>query len=369
MRILALNPYHGGSHQAFLDGWIAYSRHEFEVLSLPAYKWKWRMRHASATFAVELANRDHETRSWDALFSTDMLNLAEFRGLCHNAIHRLPTVVYFHENQLTYPNREPRDRDLHFAFTNITTCLAASEVWFNSAFHRDTFVDAVRIWMRRMPDYQLLDAADQIQTKSSIHMPGIDMPLAREQGRDMGPLRILWVSRWEHDKDPDTYFQSLHLLQQQGVDFRLAVLGQSYGDVPDCFAAARESLAQHIDHWGYATSQEQYMAKLREAHVVVSTALHEFFGIAILEAVGSGCFPLVPNQLAYPEVLGHHEDFFHDGTAVGIARRLGELNNRVQAASSCWQNEQTGVKIASAYAWEHAAIRMDAAIESCCLDA
>ena len=37
MRILALEPYYGGSHQAFLDGWTAHSRHAFTVLGLPAW--------------------------------------------------------------------------------------------------------------------------------------------------------------------------------------------------------------------------------------------------------------------------------------------------------------------------------------------
>ena len=51
MRVLALNPYHGGSHRAFLDGWMANSRHRFTLLTLPAHHWKWRMRHAAVTFA------------------------------------------------------------------------------------------------------------------------------------------------------------------------------------------------------------------------------------------------------------------------------------------------------------------------------
>ena len=55
MRILALEPYYGGSHRAFLDGWVAHSRHEWTVLELPAYKWKWRMRHAAITLADRVA--------------------------------------------------------------------------------------------------------------------------------------------------------------------------------------------------------------------------------------------------------------------------------------------------------------------------
>ena len=35
MKVLALEPYYGGSHKAFLDGWQKHSRHEFTVLGLP----------------------------------------------------------------------------------------------------------------------------------------------------------------------------------------------------------------------------------------------------------------------------------------------------------------------------------------------
>ena len=79
-KILSLQPYFGGSHRAFLEGWIKHSRHTFDVLTLPAYKWKWRMRHAAVTFAEEVHRR--RAPAHDLVFATDMLNLAEFRGLC-----------------------------------------------------------------------------------------------------------------------------------------------------------------------------------------------------------------------------------------------------------------------------------------------
>ena len=121
MKILALEPYYGGSHRAFLDGWSSRSRHDWTIFELPATKWKWRMRHAAVTFASDVAGSMKDGRQWDVLFCSDMLNLAEFAALAPPSVQRLPKVVYFHENQLTYPTRFPQERDYQFAITNMTT--------------------------------------------------------------------------------------------------------------------------------------------------------------------------------------------------------------------------------------------------------
>ena len=36
---------------------------------------------------------------------------------------------------------------------------------------------------------------------------------------------------------------------------------------------------------------------------MLSTALHDFQGLSILEAVQAGCVPIVPNRLAYQEIF------------------------------------------------------------------
>ena len=37
--------------------------------------------------------------------------------------------------------------------------------------------------------------------------------------------------------------------------------------------------------------------------MILSTALHEFQGLAVLEAVAAGCVPIVPAREAYPELF------------------------------------------------------------------
>ncbi len=367
MKILALEPYYGGSHRAFLDGWSARSRHSWTVLHLPAYKWKWRMRHAAVTMADAVAQRTADGQRWDLLFASDMLNLAEFVGLAPPAVQRLPSVAYFHENQLTYPVSHESERDYHFALTNMTTALAADGVWFNSAFHRDSFLQALPVLLRKMPDHQPFDAVQRIAAKSCVRPPGIEDFPPRGQ-RNPGPIRILWAARWEHDKNPETFFEALKIIQAQGIDFRVSAIGQRFRQVPPIFARAQDHFAAHIDRWGYQDTRAEYRAALCEADVMVSTAQHEFFGISVVEAVAAGAYPLLPTRLAYPEILGLEQtpsadSFFFDGTAGQLADRLAALARRLRDGD-LWQGDpDRGVRSVARFAWSDLCPLFDDALE------
>ncbi len=366
LNILALEPYYGGSHRAFLDGWRQRSRHEWTVLTLPAHKWKWRMRHAAVTFAEQL--RGESPGPWDVLICSDMLNLAEFKGLCPPAA-ALPAVAYFHENQLTYPVRHDEPRDLHFALTNMTTALAATQVWFNSAFHRDSFLAALDDLLARMPDFQPTGAVESIRAKSSIHPPGIEAFPPRGP-RTPGPLRILWAARWEHDKRPDVLFDAIRMLRQRTDTFRLSVVGQQFRDVPEVFEQARHEFDAHVDHWGYLDDRAAYEEALRSADVVVSTADHEFFGIAVVEAVAAGAQPLLPNRLAYPEILQAAEnpasqEFLYEGAPEELAERLAALADTIVSGGDLWRGDaERARRLVERFSWDRVAREMDDALRS-----
>lgn len=131
LRILLIEPYYGGSHKAFTDGYIKYSKHKIKLLSMPARKWKWRMRGAAIWLAERLP--DFEP---DIILASDYLDLAAFSALAPAEVSLIPRVVYFHENQLTYPLDSHARQDYQFGLTNITTCLAADRVLFNSHYHQ-----------------------------------------------------------------------------------------------------------------------------------------------------------------------------------------------------------------------------------------
>jgi len=316
LRILAVEPYFGGSHADFLDGLRAASRHAWTVLTLPARKWKWRMRGAAIHFAREaepLARR----QPFDVVLASDFLNLTDWRALAPPSLARLPTVVFFHENQLSYPLEPGQTRDFQYGFTNLTTCLAADEVWFNSAYHRTAFLSAVAALLKKMPDYVPVGLPEAIGAKSRVMHLGADLrPLVvgRQEKPHAPPLTILWSHRWEYDKNPETFFETLFYLADEGLPFRLAVLGETFRKWPPIFEEAKDRLADHIVQFGYLPHREGYEDHVRDADIVVSTAIHELFGLAMVEAIAAGCFPLLPRRLSYPEIIPEawHNTFLYN---------------------------------------------------------
>ncbi|MEZ6135751.1 MAG: DUF3524 domain-containing protein [Pirellulaceae bacterium] len=306
LRVLVLEPFGVGSHAAMNRGWKAASQHELTLLELPGVHWKWRSRHGSLTLARQAIELWNAGQRFDVVFCSDMLNLPEWRGFA-GPLASLPSVAYFHENQFTYPLATGQTRDFHYAYSNVLTCTAADRVWFNSDFHRQEFGDAVRAWLRRMPDYAHLDLFEAALARSQICPPGIQVPdlLPRRDAiiKARTPLTIGWVARWEHDKRPDRFLELVRELLALNLEFRLVLLGQQFRHADPSFLAVQELAGSRVLHSGYAASRDAYWHWLSQIDLVLSTADHEFFGIGVLEAVAAGAKALLPRRLAYPEVF------------------------------------------------------------------
>jgi len=331
LRILAIEPYYGGSHRAFLDGLARYSRHAWSILSMPPRKWKWRMRGAALHVAPQL------DQPFDLLFVSDFLDLAALVGLRPGRLANVPKVAYFHENQLTYPVQHESERDYQFGFTNITTCLVADRVFFNSEFHRSEFLDAVRVLLRRMPDCVPQGACETIAQRSATLPLGCDLTtLDVEAPPRQGPALILWNHRWEYDKGPEDFFSLIFELADEGSPFRVAIAGQSFRRMPLIFDVARRRLGERIEHFGFLAERADYARLLRRADIAVSTARHEFFGMAAVEAIYCGCFPLFPNKLTYPEILPqeHHERHLYSDLD-DLAARLRDAVAHIGRTRQC----------------------------------
>ena len=302
MRVLVLEPYFGGSHRMFLEGMRATLPFEFEFMTMPARKWKWRMRLSAPMLAREL---EVSGRRADLIFCSTFIDVAAFRGLAPSWVKDVPVLTYFHENQFTYPVQVGMKHDVHFGLTNLTTALASDSLAFNSAFNMEGFLKGCSSMLKKAGDMDVFGFVEAVRAKSRVLPPPIDLS---EMDKAFSTLPsgipvVVWNHRWEHDKDPEGFFEVLFKLDEEGVEFGLIVLGEAFERRPEIFEEARQRLASRIIHFGFADSREEYARWLGRGSVVVSTSRHEFFGIAVVEAVRAGCRPLLPRRLSYPELF------------------------------------------------------------------
>ncbi len=307
MKILLLEPFMEGSHQSWAVALQQHSSHEIKILSLPGRHWKWRMYGGAVSLARQFNALDFQA---DLLLATDMLDLATFLALTRQKSAGIPTAIYFHENQITYP-WSPSDADVklqrnnQYGFINYTSALAADAIFFNSAYHLRSFTEALPAFLRQFPDHTESDLVDSIRAKSKVLYLGMELKSLdpfQKTAQEKAPL-ILWNHRWEYDKNPDAFFNSLFRLAAEKIDFRLAILGNAYRKQPPIFAKAKSLLAEQIVCYGYAKNKAAYTEWLWKSDILPVTGIQDFFGGSVVEAIYCGCYPLLPRRLAYPEHL------------------------------------------------------------------
>ena len=303
MRMLLLSAYDAHSHRRWRQGLVEnFPGWAWTVLTLPPRNFLWRVRGNSLSWAFSA--RETLSQPYDLLLATSMTDLSALKGMVPS-LARVPSIVYCHENQFAYPERR-KQQGMEPEFVSLYAVLAADRVLFNSDYNRCTFLEGAQALLKMMPDAVPHGVIDHVAGKSGV----IPVPLEehwfagapRPPARD-GRFTLVWNHRWEYDKAPERLFAALLKLQEDGVDFTVHVIGQQFREQPPVFAEMRPLLETHIGEWGMVESAAAYRQLLRQSHVVLSTALHEFQGLAVLEAVASGCVPLVPDRLAYPEFI------------------------------------------------------------------
>ena len=304
MKILLLSAYDAASHRRWHLGLRRmFAADDWTVLTLPARYFSWRVRGNSLSWAF--AERELLERDYDLLLVTSMVDLSALRGFVP-ALARIPTLVYFHENQFDYPASAQQFSSIEPQLLNVYTALAADWLLFNSEYNRRSFLDGANAMLGKFPDCVPAGLVEQLENSSEV------LPVPLEPGcyrprapGSTGELQLVWNHRWEYDKGPDRLLALLRLVEAAQLVVTVHVVGQQFRSAPEAFREIRELLgsSQYLrpGRWGFIESEEDYRQLLATADVVLSTAIHDFQGLSVLEAVAAGCLPLVPDRLCYGE--------------------------------------------------------------------
>ena len=168
--------------------------------------------------------------------------------------------------------------------------------------------------MRRMLARTVLRHANSIRVVSekikkqiermNIAMPIHVLPIFVDIERFKAVVRrpsvqktILWIGRFESEKDPASAIRIFKEVCAAGIDAKLVMLGK--GSLEQSLRALADSLAVEFPGW---RDTQPYLA---EASVVLCTSQHESWGASIVEALAAGVPVVAPD--------------------VGIAREAGAI--------------------------------------------
>ncbi|KAM6332691.1 tRNA-queuosine alpha-mannosyltransferase isoform 4-T4 [Podargus strigoides] len=291
MSVLLIEAFYGGSHKQLMDLLQEELQDDCVLCTLPAKKWHWKARTAALYFMQTVPT------------STN------YRFMPEHKLARLEKVIGVKRNGDTYqleglPGQQKsealgglmRNNEAHH---ESGLCEAQPELCTTQHKGLPSPLTA----LVRPDKFEASESTNPCQGEDEQHLSFNLSPILSGRDYQQKPLHVAWPHRWEHDKDPETFFKVLLKLKEKDLPFHVSVLGEAFTEIPDIFSEAKKALGSSVLHWGYLPSKDDYFQALCMADVVISTAKHEFFGVAMVEAVYCGCYPLCPKALVYPEIF------------------------------------------------------------------
>jgi len=318
--IWLLSAYRSQSHAAWAD-WLTntFSEIDWQKLELPGRHFRWRIRGNPLSWLHCLPEQTP-----GLILATSMVDLATLKGL-HPRLANVPCIYYFHENQFAYPTRQQQHNSVDPQMVQLYGALAANRLLFNSAYNRDSFLEGVGSLLKKLPDEVPDNVVTELQQKSGL-LPVAINPIKKRAKKNT--RLILWNHRWEYDKAPQVFADALDILKKNHCDFQLALLGERPVKKPHALIQIEQQHSNKIIV-NQRVSKDEYWKYLAKAGIAVSTAIHEFQGLSMLEAVSAGATPVVPDDLCYQEQ--YPESYrYPPGNSDALAQKLVDtLNNPV----------------------------------------
>ncbi|MDQ3741733.1 MAG: glycosyltransferase family 4 protein [Actinomycetota bacterium] len=233
-------------------------------------------------------------------FAADVRRTLDEHGL------DVPLVAWTHGSHWDPTDLYRLDRHRHLRWADLGNLLAADRVLAPSEYMRDTILANVAA--------AAPVAAAELEQR--MRVVGLALDASRlertRRPRAPGPPTVVFNHALIPAKRPEVFLRALPDLFE-AADCRVVLTraderSERYGSLLRGLRErfpARLELAAHL-------RLDDYYALLWQASVQVSTASHEGFGVATLEAMATENFCCVPHTGAYPELLGDVSEALFD---------------------------------------------------------
>lgn len=328
-KILLLSGYDAASHKLWRERLaLLFPEHEWKQLALPPRHFNWRIRSNSLQWAS--THRSVLIADYDLLLVTSMVDLSSLRGFVPE-ISKLPTAIYFHENQFVYPPNSQEKQNIEPLLVPLYAAICADRIIFNSDYNRDTFLQGVRNLLKQLPEKIPIDVFQKLENSDVIPVPLANVKRTKLI-TSKNQLDIVWNHRWEYDKGPELLLHLINEVDLRSLPIRFHIVGEQFRHIPKAFRDIQLKLKSHaarlgleLGAFGYVNSRLEYHTLLQSSDLVLSTALHDFQGLAIQEACLAGCSPITPRALVYPEYIPENCMYGNSGSGKEQAVEIVEL--------------------------------------------
>ena len=352
--VLVLEPWYQGSHRSWVEGWRSNSRHTIDVVNGSDSGW----RRSLVTAPTRFAEAINETRQpIDALVASTPIDLATVFGLVHRSKRRPPTLLYMHESQIGYPPGPKGGQPYRAMINDWNAITTADRIAVATQFHADLLVE-------KMPDFAnglVHGSGSKIKSiLNNVHVLPVGIAASGLRPITLGgPIRVLWNHRWSHDKNPGEFVHAVTILAAEGHEFELYALGEVEPGGEKAYGRLKSHLADRVLLSGRQT-YDIYRQVLCRSDVVISTAQHEFFGLAVAEAIAAGARPLLPDRLAYPEIVPDDlsSKFLYRGSLEDALR-----STLTQSRDDVHRYRQQTMEYVSKFSWRDVTPQYDSLID------
>jgi glycosyltransferase involved in cell wall biosynthesis len=307
-RILLLSAYDAISHQLWRKSLkLLFHEYEWKELCLPPRHFTWRVRGNSLIWAT--TQRKVLEQNYDLLIATSMVDLSSLRGFVPS-LASIPTLLYVHENQFEYPQNRSDRKNVEPILVPLYAALCADTVAFNSDFNRNSFLKGAASLLSKLPEQFPSSIMTQLNASIVLAVPLLENSYRAPAPKTDKVLSVVWNHRWEFDKGPQLLLTITAAIEAKKLPIQLHVVGQQFREQPIEFKQINNLLDNHAKEtgikrglFGFIDEHSAYVQLLKICDVVLSTAIHDFQGLAVQEACLMGCVPLTPDDLAYPEYI------------------------------------------------------------------